>query len=152
MAEIDQPVSRLFARLPLRRTPDRRRHTERPEQPANHRQIQLVQPFPWRLIEAAQLRQIAISEWRPRIVHLDGAQVLTPPVHGLIDPDIFHQLAKPMENRHGDPLAAIRSSDPIAILPLVLLKLHRIQGDEQDPPDRSCPDTQARAETAVDGS
>src|SRR4029077_10313107 len=36
-----------------------------------------------------------------------------------------------MEDRHGDPLAAISSSDPIAILPLTLLELHRIQGDEQ---------------------
>ena len=64
-------------------------------------------------------------------MHLDGAEVLTPPIHDLIDPDIFHQLAKVMENRHGDPLAAVRGSDPIAILPLILFELHRIQGDEQ---------------------
>jgi hypothetical protein len=64
-------------------------------------------------------------------VHLDGAQVLTAPGHGLIDPNVVHQLAKAMEDRHRDPLTPIRGSDSIAILPLILFELHRIQGDKQ---------------------
>ncbi len=131
VAEINQTVGRLFACRPLRCTANGRRHTERPEQPANDRHIQIVQLLPWRLIEAAQLRQIAVSERRPRIMHLDGAQVLTAPGHGLIDTDLVHQLAETMEDRHRDPLTAIRCSDPIPILPLILFELHGIQGDEQ---------------------
>jgi hypothetical protein len=50
--------------------------------------------------------------------------VLASPIHRLIDPDIFHQLAKSMKDRYGHPLATARSSDSIAILPLVLLELH----------------------------
>jgi len=36
-----------------------------------------------------------------------------------------------MEDWHGDPLAAVGGSDPIAILPLVFLELDRIQCDKK---------------------
>jgi hypothetical protein len=64
-------------------------------------------------------------------VHLDGAEMLATPGNSLIDPNFFYQLSKVMEDWHGDPLAAVGGSDPIAILPLVFLELHRIQCDKK---------------------
>ena len=57
---------------------------------------------------------------------LERPQMLSAPAHGLIDSHILHQLAKAMDHRHRNPLAPVRRSNPIAILPFILFELHRI--------------------------